>query len=131
MMTDPIADMLTRIRNAGKAGFEVVDVPCSKIKTTVAKILKDSGYIKDFQVEEDGKQGIIHIFLKYKGKRINVINELKRISKPSSRVYVSKGDIPLVKNGLGIAIISTSTGVMSDKEAREKGVGGELLCSVW
>lgn len=134
MTTDPIADMLTRIRNAGHAGFDEVCIPGSKIKTTMAKILKDAGYIRDFRLEEDDKQGIIHILLKYKhtkNKKINVINELKRISKPSCRVYVPKEEVPLVKNGLGIAIISTSNGVMTDKEARDKGVGGEVLCSVW
>lgn len=131
MMTDPIADMLTRIRNGIKAQFEKVDIPSSKLKINIAKILKDEGYIKNYKLVEDSKQGILKIFLKYGLNGDRVISEIKRISKPSKRVYVNKDNIPLVRSGLGLAILSTSKGILTDKEARKQGVGGEVICSCW
>lgn len=130
-MTDPIADMLTRIRNANTAGHETVEVPASKIKISIAQILKDEGYIKDFEVIEDNKQGMINIALKYGANKERVISGLKKISKPGLKVYAKKDEVPKVLGGLGIAIISTSKGVISDKEARKQGVGGEVICYVW
>jgi small subunit ribosomal protein S8 len=131
MMTDPIADMLTRIRNGIKAQFEKVDIPSSKLKINIAKILKEEGYIKNYKLVEDSKQGILKIFLKYGLNGDRVISEIKRISKPSKRVYVNKDNIPLVRSGLGLAILSTSKGILTDKEARKQGVGGEVICSCW
>ena len=131
MMTDPIADMLTRIRNGIKAQFEKVDIPSSKLKINIAKILKDEGYIKNYKLVEDSKQGMLKIFLKYGLNGDHVISEIKRISKPSKRVYVNKDNIPLVRSGLGLAILSTSKGILTDKEARKQGVGGEVICSCW
>jgi len=131
MMTDPIADMFTRIRNGGKAKFEKVEMPCSNSKVNIAKILKDSGYIKDYTVIEDDKQGILQIVLKYDADNISVFTEITRISKPSRRVYVNKNEIPQIKNGLGTAIISTSKGILADKDAREQNVGGEVIGSFW
>jgi small subunit ribosomal protein S8 len=131
MMTDPIADMFTRIRNGGKAKFEKVEMPCSNSKVNIAKILKDSGYIKDYTVTEDDKQGILQIVLKYDADNISVFTEIIRISKPSRRVYVNKNEIPQIKNGLGTAIISTSKGILADKDAREQNVGGEVIGSFW
>ncbi len=131
MMTDPIADMFTRIRNGSKAKFEKVEMPCSNSKVNIAKILKDSGYIKDYTVTEDDKQGILQIVLKYDADNISVFTEIIRISKPSRRVYVNKNEIPQIKNGLGIAIISTSKGILADKDAREQNVGGEVIGSFW
>ena len=131
MMTDPIADMLTRIRNANKAKFETVDIPSSKVKVSVAKILKDEGYIKNYKVVKDSKQGILQVHMKYGQKGEHVISEIKRISKPSIRVYVTKDDIPLIRNGLGLAILSTSKGIITDKEARKQQVGGEVICTFW
>ncbi|MEI6125390.1 MAG: 30S ribosomal protein S8 [Pseudomonadota bacterium] len=131
MMTDPIADMLTRIRNANKARFETVDIPASKVKVSVAKILKDEGYIKNYKMVKDSKQGILQVFMKYGQKGAPVISEIKRISKPSIRVYVTKDDIPLIRNGLGLAILSTSKGIITDKEARKQQVGGEVICTFW
>ena len=131
MMTDPIADMLTRIRNANKARFERVDIPASKLKVNIAKILKDEGYIKNHKLVKDSKQGILQVFLKYGPKGDRVISELKRVSKPSIRVYVNKDNIPLTRGGLGSAVLSTSKGVISDKEAKKQGVGGEVICSFW
>jgi small subunit ribosomal protein S8 len=131
MMTDPIADMLTRIRNALKAGFDKVDIPASKVKVSTAKILKDEGYVKNYKVVKDSKQGILQVFLKYGPKGEKIVSEIKRISKPSIRVYVRKDNIPMIKNGLGLSILSTSKGIMSDKEARKQGVGGEVICSFW
>ena len=128
--TDPIADMLTRIRNANAAKHESVDVPASNMKKAIAGILLEEGYIKNFQVIEDGKQGIIRIALKYAGKE-KVISGLKRVSKPGLRIYASKDELPKVLKGLGIAIISTSKGVMTDKKARRENVGGEVLAFVW
>ncbi|KAF0123764.1 MAG: small subunit ribosomal protein S8 [bacterium] len=131
MMTDPFADMLTRIRNANKAKFKKVDMPSSNLKVSVAKILKDEGYIKNYKVIKDSKQGILTIYLKYDGENNTVIAGLKRISKPGRRVYVKKDKIPKVLTGLGINILSTPRGILTDKKARESNVGGELLCSVW
>jgi len=130
-MTDPIAEMLTRIRNALQASHENVDIPNSKLKTSIAQVLKEEGYIKNYKVIEDGKQGILRIYLKYDDKGEPVIAGLKRVSKPSRRVYAGYEDIPKVLNGYGINIISTSKGVMTDRKARKIRVGGEILCSVW
>ena len=131
MMTDPIADMLSRIRNANNARHKSVDVPCSNIKKEIARILLDEGYIKGYDVVEDDKQGIIKIDLKYSGDGERVISGLKRISKPGLRVYVKCDDVPKVLGGLGIAIISTSKGIITDKMARQEKVGGEVICYVW
>ncbi len=129
--TDPIADMLTRIRNANSAKHKTVDVPASKMKTAIAEILFREGYIKSFEVISNENQGIIRITLKYDEKGTRVIDGIKRISKPGLRVYVGKEELPKVLNGLGIAIISTSKGLKTDKEAREAGMGGEVLAYVW
>ena len=129
--TDPIADMLTRIRNANSAKHKTVDVPASKMKTAIAEILFREGYIKSFEVISNENQGIIRITLKYDEKGTRVIDEIKRISKPGLRVYAGKEELPKVLNGLGIAIISTSKGLKTDKEAREAGMGGEVLAYVW
>ena len=130
-ITDPIADMLTRIRNANNAKHSTVDVPASNLKKSIAQILLDEGYIKSFTVEEDGAQGMIHITLKNLGKGEKVISGLKRVSKPGLRVYAGSEELPKVLKGLGIAIISTSKGVMTDKAARAAHVGGEVLAFVW
>ncbi len=130
-ITDPVADMLTRIRNANSAKHDTVDVPASNMKKSIAQILLDEGYIKSFQVEEDGLQGMIHITLKYNAGKERVINGLRRVSKPGLRRYVGADELPRVLRGLGIAIISTSKGVMTDKKARELHVGGEVLAFVW
>lgn len=130
-VTDPIADMLTRIRNANSAKHETVDIPASNLKKEIAKILSDEGYIKGYQIIDDGKQGIIKITLKYGANKEKVISGLKRISKPGLRVYVGRDELPRVLRGLGIAIISTSKGVMTDKAARAQNVGGEVLAFVW
>ena len=130
-ISDPIADMLTRIRNAAKARFNSVDIPGSTLKTEVAKILKNEGFIRNYKFLKDGKQGILRVYLKYGEDQSNVIYGLKRISKPSRRVYVRCKEIKPVYNGMGIAILSTSKGVMSDKRARQEKVGGEILCHVW
>jgi small subunit ribosomal protein S8 len=131
MMTDPIADMLTRIRNGSNAKHESVDIPASNIKKQIAQILLDEGFIKGYDVIEDGKQGIIRIELKYGKHGEKVISGIKRISKPGLRVYVKSDEIPRVLGGLGIAILSTPKGVMTDKKARKERVGGEVLCYVW
>ncbi|KWW21587.1 MULTISPECIES: 30S ribosomal protein S8 [Peribacillus] len=131
VMTDPIADMLTRIRNANMVRHEKLEVPASKIKQEIAEILKREGFVRDFELIEDNKQGIIRIFLKYGANNERVITGLKRISKPGLRVYAKTGEVPRVLNGLGIAIVSTSHGVLTDKEARSKQVGGEVLAYVW
>ena len=131
VMTDPIADYLTRIRNANMVRHESLDVPASKIKKDISEILKREGLIRDYEVTEDGKQGMIRIFLKYGQNRQRVISGLKRISKPGLRSYVKADDVPKVLNGLGIAILSTSEGVITDKEARAKNIGGEVLAYVW
>ena len=129
-ITDPIADMLTRIRNANNAKHDTVDVPASNMKKSIAQILLDEGYIKSFQIVDDGTQGMIHITLKYNGKD-KVISGLRRVSKPGLRVYVGADELPRVLRGLGIAIVSTSKGVMTDKAARAAHVGGEVLAFVW
>ncbi|NMA34601.1 MAG: 30S ribosomal protein S8 [Clostridiaceae bacterium] len=130
-ITDAIADMLTRIRNASSAKHESVDIPASNIKKDIARILKDEGYVKDVEFIEDGKQGIIRVFLKYTGNKQSVISGIKRISKPGLRVYANKDELPKVLGGLGVAVISTSRGVMTDKKARTEGVGGEVLAFIW
>jgi small subunit ribosomal protein S8 len=129
--SDPIADMLTRIRNAAKAKFNSVDIPGSKLKIELARILKNEGFVRNFKFLKDGKQGILRVYLKYSPDQGSVIYGLKRISKPSCRVYVGSRDIKTVYNGMGISILSTSKGVMTDKQARKEGVGGELLCNIW
>ena len=131
MMTDPIADMLTRLRNAHQAGHQQVEIPASRIKIRIAKILQSEGFIKGFHVANDGKQGTIRIRLAYGSDKERVITGLQRISKPGCRLYVDKGGIPWVLGGLGTAIISTSRGVVTDREARRLGVGGEVLCHIW
>lgn len=131
VMTDPIADMLTRIRNANMVRHEKLEVPASKIKREIAEILKREGFIRDVEYIEDNKQGILRIFLKYGPNNERVITGLKRISKPGLRVYAKANEIPRVLNGLGIAIVSTSYGVLTDKEARAKQTGGEVLAYVW
>jgi len=131
VMTDPIADMLTRIRNANMARHEKLEVPASKMKQSIADILKREGYIRDYEYIEDNKQGILRIFLKYGPNDERVITGLKRISKPGLRVYAKADEIPRVLNGLGTAIISTSKGVLSDREARSQAVGGEILAYIW
>ena len=131
-MTDPIADMLTRIRNANTAKHDTVDVPLSKMKLSIAKILLDEGYIKSYELVDNGNFKDIHITLKYgKDKNEKIISGLQRISKPGLRVYANKEELPKVLGGLGVAIISTNKGVVTDKEARKLGVGGEVLCFVW
>jgi len=131
MITDPIADMLTRIRNASMARHERVDIPASKMKVEITKILKDKGFIKGYKVLKDNKQNIIRISLKYTKGNKGVIGGLRRISKPGRRVYVGKDEIPLVMGGYGVAIISTSKGVLPDDICRHEGIGGELLCYIW
>ncbi len=130
-ITDTIADMLTRIRNANAAKHDTVDVPASNMKKAIAQILLDEGYIKGFQTIEDGKQGIIRITLKYGENKTQIIQGLRRVSKPGLRIYTSCEDMPKVMRGLGIAILSTSKGVMTDKQARKETIGGEVLAFVW
>ena len=130
-ITDPVADMLTRIRNANTAKHESVDVPASNLKKAIAKILLDEGYIKSYEIVEDGTQGIIRIQLKYLAGKEKVISGLRRVSKPGLRVYAGADELPRVLKGLGIAIISTSKGVMTDKAARANHVGGEVLAFIW
>ena len=130
-ITDPVADMLTRIRNANTAKHESVDVPASNLKKAIAKILLDEGYIKSYEVVEDGTQGVIRIQLKYLARKEKVISGLRRVSKPGLRVYAGADELPRVLKGLGIAIISTSKGVMTDRAARANHVGGEVLAFVW
>ncbi len=130
-ITDPIADLLTRIRNANNARHETVEVPASNMKKSIVQILFDEGYIKKFEVIDDDRQGMIKIWLKYGEGKTQVIKGLKRVSKPGLRVYVSRDELPRVLKGLGIAIISTSNGVMTDKRARRENVGGEVLAFVW
>ncbi len=130
-MTDPIADMLTRIRNANSVNHEKVEIPGSKIKTAIAEVLKQEGFIKDFSFTEDNKQGILTVFLKYGPNREKVITGIKRISRPGLRQYSKRRELPRVLGGLGIAIISTSKGIMSDKHARKAGLGGEVIAYVW
>ena len=130
-ISDVIADMLTRIRNANDAKHDTVDIPASNLKKSIAQILLEEGYIKNFQIVEDGKQGIIRVTLKYTAGKQKVINGLRRVSKPGLRIYSNCEDMPRVMNGLGIAIVSTSKGVMTDKKARQNNVGGEVLAFVW
>ena len=130
-ISDVIADMLTRIRNANNAKHETVDIPASNLKKSIAEILLDEGYIKNYQIVEDGKQGIIRVTLKYVAGKQKVIHGLRRVSKPGLRIYSNCEDMPKVMNGLGIAIVSTSKGVMTDKKARLANVGGEILAFVW
>ncbi|SEC19810.1 30S ribosomal protein S8 [Paenibacillus sp. GP183] len=131
VMSDPIADMLTRIRNANIVRHETVEIPASKMKREIAEILKKEGFIRDAEYVEDSKQGIIRLFLKYGSNNERVISGLKRISKPGLRVYTKSQEVPRVLGGLGIAIISTSKGVMTDKDARQSKAGGEVICYVW
>ena len=131
VVTDTIADMLTRIRNANGMRYEEVSVPASNLKISLAKILKDEGFIEDYKVVNDNVQGTIELTLKYGQNKERVITGLKRISKPGLRVYAKAGEVPKVLNGLGIAVISTSHGVMTDKEARKENLGGEVLCYIW
>ena len=130
-ITDTIADMLTRIRNANSAKHDTVDIPASKMKTSIAQILLDEGYIKGFTAVDDGKQGIIRITLKYGANKTPVIQGLRRVSKPGLRIYTNCEDMPRVMKGLGIAILSTSKGIMTDKDARKANVGGEVLAFIW
>ena len=130
-MTDPIADMLTRIRNACTAGHKKVDVPASGVKREIARILKASHFIHHHTYVEDGRQGFIRLYLKYDSNDESAIQGLKRVSRPGLRQYVAKKEIPRVLNGLGIAVLSTSKGIMTDKESREDGLGGEVLCYIW
>ena len=130
-ITDPVADMLTRIRNANSAKHDTVDVPASNLKKAIAQILLEEGYIKAYTIEDNGNQGIIHITLKYLAKKQQVITGLRRVSKPGLRVYAGADELPRVLRGLGIAIVSTSKGIMTDKAARAAHVGGEVLAFVW
>ena len=130
-MTDPVADMLTRIRNAAKARFNSVDIPGSKMKIDIARILKDEGYIRNYKFIKDGKQGILRIYLKYGAEQESVIYGLSRVSRPSRRVYVRSKEIKPVYSGLGTAILSTSKGVMTDRQARKENLGGEIICNLW
>lgn len=130
-MSDPLADFLTRIRNAVRAGFDTVEIPLSKLKVSVAKVLKEEGYIADYQIMEQGAQGLINVALKYGPNKEQIITGIRRVSKPGLRQYRKSQTIPKVMSGLGVAILSTSEGVLSDREARKRNVGGELLCEVW
>ena len=130
-MTDPIADFLTRIRNATRAKHARVDIPASRIKGEIAKILREQGYIKDVKFVEDGKQGLLRIYLKYNDDSAPVIEGLQRVSTPGRRIYAKKGEIPRVLGGYGVVVLSTSHGVITGNEARQKGVGGEVLCQIW
>jgi small subunit ribosomal protein S8 len=131
MMTDPIADMLTRIRNGSKAKLEKVDIPSSKLKLEIAKILKDEGYIKNLKMVKDRRQGVIRVYLKYTDEEVPVIQGLKRVSRPGCRVYAGNDAIPKVLAGLGVAILSTPKGIQTGKQAKKDNVGGEVLCHVW
>ena len=130
-ITDVVADMLTRIRNANSAKHESVEIPASNLKKAIAQILLDEGYIKAFDIVEDGKQGVIKVTLKYGENKQRIIQGLRRVSKPGLRIYAASQDLPKVKNGLGIAIVSTSKGLMTDKAARKQNIGGEVLAFVW
>ncbi|MCK9524402.1 MAG: 30S ribosomal protein S8 [Limnochordia bacterium] len=131
VMTDPIADMLTRIRNASSVKHESVDIPRSKLKEELARILKSEGFIREYKVLENDKQGTVRVYLKYDANKGQIIKGIKRISKPGLRVYASKDEVPRVLGGLGVAILSTSQGIMTDRSARKEGVGGEVICYVW
>ena len=130
-ISDPIADMLTRIRNAGKAKFNSVDVPGSRMKIELAKVLKNEGYIRNYKFIKDDKQGVLRIYLKYGSQQACVIYQMDRVSKPSRRVYVKCKDIQSVYNGTGIAVLSTSKGIMTDRRAKKENIGGEVLCTIW
>jgi len=130
-MSDPIADMLTRVRNAGKAKFNSVDIPGSKLKFELAKVLKEEGYIRNYKFIKDSKQGVLRIYLKYNDSQQHTILRIDRVSKPSKRVYKKGKEIQPVYNGLGVSIVSTSRGIMTDKRARKENVGGEIICNVW
>ncbi len=130
-LSDPIADMLTRIRNAGKAKFNSVDIPGSKIKTEIAKVLKREGFIRNFKFIKDSKQGVLRVYLKYDRNQGSVIYLLNRVSKPSRRIYVKSKEVKPLYNGTGVSILSTSKGIMTDKEAKAANVGGEVLCNIW
>ncbi|PWU25285.1 MAG: 30S ribosomal protein S8 [Candidatus Rokuibacteriota bacterium] len=131
MMTDPIADLLTRIRNASRAEHEKVDIPASKLKVKITELLKDEGFIKNYRLMEDDKQGTLRVYLKYGAGNEKIISGLVRVSRPGRRVYVSKDKIPSILGGMGVAILSTSRGVMSDRESRKQQLGGEVLAYVW
>ena len=131
MYTDPVADMLTRIRNAGQADHQTVEMPSSKLKVELARVLKEEGYINDYKVKEEGKFKILSIGVKYESEKLPVIRKLQRISKPGLRVYKKSKNIPKVLGGLGVAIVSTSKGLLTDRRARKENVGGEVLCYVW
>ncbi|MDA8096376.1 MAG: 30S ribosomal protein S8 [Clostridia bacterium] len=131
MMTDPIADYLTRIRNANTVYHQSTEIPASRLKKDISSILKEEGFIRDYEVVEDGKQGVIRVYMKYGNNKEKVITGLRRISKPGLRVYANKDQVPRVLGGLGIAILSTSQGIMTDKKARRLGIGGEVLCYIW
>ena len=130
-MTDPIADLLTRIRNANQNQFNKLEIPSSRFKVEIVRVLKEEGYIKDYRVLKDQGRAVIKVFLRYAGKGERIIKKIERVSRPSRRVYVGSDEIPKVKNGLGVAIISTPRGVMTDRQARKEGIGGEGLCTVW
>ncbi len=130
-MTDNIGDMLTRIRNGGKARFDKVDIPASRMKISLARIFKDEGFIKNYKVIKDNKQGILRVYLKYDDQNLPLIQRIERVSKPSRRVYAGCEELPKVQGGLGVAVVSTSKGVMTDRQARKLRVGGEVLCQVW
>ena len=130
-MSDPIADMLTRVRNAGKARHKSVDIPGSRVRTEIAKVLRNEGFIRNYKFLKDAKQGVLRVYLKYAPDQSNVILGIERVSKPSRRVYVKGKDITPILNGMGMRIISTSKGIMTDKQARKENVGGEIICNVW
>ncbi len=131
MMTDPIADMLTRIKNGLKARFDYVDIPASSIKIDISRVLKEEGYINDFKVIEDGIKKVIKVTLKYTPQKESIISEIHRVSRPGRKVYVGKNEIPRIRGGLGIYILSTSKGIMTGIQARRSGIGGELICAIW
>ena len=130
-MTDPVADMLTRVRNANRALLERVDIPASRLKIEVAKLLKAEGFIRAYKLIDDRKQGILRVYLKYDDQNQPLIQRIERVSKPSRRVYAGQEELPKVQGGLGVAVVSTSKGVMTDRQARKLGVGGEVLCQIW
>ena len=130
-LTDPIADMLTRVRNAGKAKFNSVDIPGSKMKTELARVMKEQGYIRNYKFIKDGKQGILRVYLKYADDQTHVIQEIHRVSKPSRRVYVGAGDVKPFYSGMGTSVLSTSKGILTDKQARKENVGGEVICNIF
>ena len=131
MLSDPLADMLTRIRNAGKAKHKSVDIPGARIKVALADLMKREGYIKNYKFIKDNKQGFLRVFLKYDANDRHVIYGLERVSKPSRRVYVAKDEIRPVLNGLGVSVLSTSRGIMTDRQAKKENIGGEVLCNIW